>query len=42
MSNPEWITKVQSMVPSYKKSLADDKELYEATRSKADQVLEIS
>ena len=42
MSNPEWIAKVQSMVPSYKKSLADDKELYEATRSRADQVLEIS
>ena len=41
MADPDWIAKVQEMVPSYKKSLAEDKDLYEATRSKADRALGI-
>ncbi len=42
MANPEWVEKVQSMVPSYKYSLAEDKELYERTRAKADAALKIA
>lgn len=42
LQTPEWKQKMQEMVRSYGVSLADDKELYEELRSKADAKLGIS
>ena len=36
---PEWRGKLEAMIPSYGRSLADDKELYQKLRTEADRVL---